>query len=350
MKQTRFHNAGGALISALFITAICAIIATALAIRGGVVIRNGELVLNADRAYINLQNAQYWARHQVQQFESQWVGLQGRAPETLRPLQKHFPTVKIAKEKMSGDIVDAQGLYNLNNLIFTASQPQFAALIVTVSPETAMKQAKTIAQAVTDWMTTGKLDQYYLKQKPAYRAPRHQMADKTELRLVDGVSADLYHKLSPYVVALPIQKIGMASSGMQSASSKPQQKKSAHTTKRNASGQSTAKPTPINLNGATWPVFIAVAPKLTIRQAKSLVACRKRFRYFTTVDAFQKNCETPLNISGISKKALTTHSQFYLFKSASTAGTSVIHMNSLLMSQLMKHNKLQVNIVWQCFY
>ncbi len=336
MRHQRHHsNGGGALISALFITAICAIIATALAVRGGVLIREGELVKNGDQTYLNLQRVQDWARDQIKVFVSQWVGLQGKPPATLRQMRWQFDHVKMGNKTVSGAIFDAQAHYNLNNLVLTASQPQFAALVMAVAPAVPQKKAYQLAQAITDWMTKGKLDTIYLKRKPAYRAPKHQMADKTELRLVAGMSAALYQKLSPYIVALPVQVSATSTVGTTSGSSDQAQ---------------TAKLTAININSASWPVWMAVVPNLREEKAKALVACRKRYRYFTNSSDFTRECAQPLGISIPSSVILTAHSQYYLFDSEAVGRKIAIHFNSLLMSEVVKNNKIVVNIIRQSFY
>ena len=332
-------NNGAALISALFITAICAIIATALALSGSVIIRTGELVKSADQGYLNLQSIQDWARHQINLFNAQWAGLQGSAPGSLRPMTWRLQSFKLDNKTLSAEIFDAQGRYNLNNLVDSANQPQFAALIMAVSPDVSQKQAYAIAQAVTDWMTKGDLDKVYLKQKPAYRAPRHPMADKTELRLVEGVSAALYKKLSAYIVALPV------SSSVNTASSTGNV---SNPNESQSDGAVSSSTTLINLNGATWPIFMSLSPGLTEDKAKALVACRKRNRYFTSVDAFASACENTLGVKPISN--LTTHSQYYLLKSVAVKEQVALHLDSLLMSQVDKRNKITVKVIWQSFY
>lgn len=325
---------GGALISALFITAICAIIATALAVRGRLIIHEGELVKSADQSYLNLQNVQDWARYQVNQYLLQWVALQGRTPAQLRPMEWRFQQVTMGNKKVSAQILDAQGRYNLNDLVYTANEPQFVTLLMTVDPQVTQKLAVQIAQAITDWMTKGALDSVYLKESPAYRAPRRQMADATELRLVAGVTAAIYQKIKPYVIALPVK----APSG-------------SGTSQQTSGGQQpvvTNVRTPININSASWPVLMTLDSKLTAVQAQGLEACRKRFNYFTSVGAFTSDCLTPMGLSTLNN--LITHSQYYLLESVATEGDLSIHLNSLLMSELLKNNTLKIDIVWQAFY
>ena len=57
------RNHGGALISALFITALAVVLATALAVQQRLMIHEGNLVMHADQNYLNLQSMQLIAKN-----------------------------------------------------------------------------------------------------------------------------------------------------------------------------------------------------------------------------------------------------------------------------------------------
>lgn len=342
MQLKRILNKkGGALISALFITALAAIIATALAMRGRLIIHEGELVKAADQSYLNLQNVQYWAADQVEKYLSQWTALRGQNPAALRNMKWTFREKTSDNKLVTGKLFDAQGRYNLNNLVYSANAPHFAALILAVDKDITEKEAMSIAQSCTDWMTKGALDTAYASENPPYRASRHQMVDVTELRLIAGMTHSLYEKLKPYIVVLPIKVKKVSTSNAEAPSGSAGSGGSGQVT-------SVAQQTPIDINSASWPVFLAVNPKLTVVQAESLESCRIRHHYFTSVSAFMSACVN--NGISLNQSALVSHSSYYLLESESIGNGVDIHLNSLLVSMINKRNKLEIKVVWQAFY
>ena len=66
----------------------------------------------------------------------------------------------------------------------------------------------TLAQVVHDWMSSANAsvqtgDAYYLDQPVPYRRSRRIFLHVSELRLLKGVSGEVYAQLAPYVSALP---------------------------------------------------------------------------------------------------------------------------------------------------
>jgi general secretion pathway protein K len=67
-------------------------------------------------------------------------------------------------------------------------------------------------QAILDWIDPdtetrfphGAEDDYYTNQKPAYRAANRPFTSPRELLLVRGIDREIYDKLAPFVVCLPI--------------------------------------------------------------------------------------------------------------------------------------------------
>lgn len=334
MPQRPCLNRGSALISALFITALAAIIAVSLAVRGRLIIHEGELVKNADQTYLNLQSLQFWAKNQIYNFLSQWTQAQGQSPATLHPMEWSFGGVRVGDQKVTADIIDAQGRFNINDLQYLANQPRFVSLLMAVEPTVTQKQATQIAQSITDWMTKGALDPVYLKANPPYRASKNILFDVSELRMIYGITADIYQHLLPYIIALPENK---APAAQQVQSTDPSQP------------LPPSAQTMVNINSAQWPVLLTVNPQLKPEQAQNLEACRKQFGYFTSIDQFNSVCKQQTGLPSLNGN-LTTHSDFYLLKSVAQNDEVMIHFDSLLVSSLTKTNKLEVKVVWQSFY
>ncbi|HEX8379277.1 MAG TPA: type II secretion system minor pseudopilin GspK [Allosphingosinicella sp.] len=115
-------------------------------------------------------------------------------------------------------IRDGGNCFNLNSLVQgdvaatlvqrPAAIEQFVGLMVVIGlPEPA---ARRVAAATADWIDSdsdtsaqGAEDGAYTGGEPAYRTGNTLLADPSELRAVNGVSADIYRQLRPYICALP---------------------------------------------------------------------------------------------------------------------------------------------------
>lgn len=115
---------------------------------------------------------------------------------------------------VSGALHDAQGRFNLNNLVvegvFSESErDRFVRLLELL--ETPPVQAESIADALRDWMdedqtesgSDGGEDYYYLGLPTPYRTAGRALVAASELLLVRGMNAELWEALAPHVAALP---------------------------------------------------------------------------------------------------------------------------------------------------
>ena len=115
---------------------------------------------------------------------------------------------------LGGELEDAQGRFNLNNLVvegeFNASeQARFVRLMEALDISSA--RSEDIADALRDWIDEdqtesgpgGGEDYYYLGLPLPYRTAARPLAAASELRLLRGVDAEIWRALAPYVVALP---------------------------------------------------------------------------------------------------------------------------------------------------
>jgi general secretion pathway protein K len=339
-SSKRRRLSGGALISALFITAIAAIISVALAMQQRLLIHEGELVLNADQSYLNLQGMQLTAEDNVQEYVMQWMNPKQMPPQ-FTPLKNVLPEVKINDSILNGVIDDEQGKFNLNDLVYTANQSNFVALLQAVVQGISPQESDNIAKAITAFISNNSQDPYYLSLNPAYRSPQNEMVNISELRLVNGVTPLIFSALAPYITALPIKK--------------PSQ----HTAIPAANAPATTPTTPttptqpdetatqININSASAPVLLAADPTMTLAQAERLVQCRKRSGEFTNVAAFIKSCAQPAGITALNN--IGTTSQYFLVRSQDIFNHHAVMLNSLLVTRVTKDNKLKIIVVWQSF-
>lgn len=317
------RSRGGALISALFITAIAAVIATALAVQEQLLIHEGELVLHSDQQYLNLQSMQNSAKNSVNAYASQFLNLKN-PPQQVAPLPTHALSSQLGDMTMTMTIENESGKFNLNDLVYTQNQPRFVALLKTVLPTVPRELAVAISQSITAWMMTGADDRYYLSLHPAYRSSEDEFTDISELKLIKGVDAEIYGALKPYVTAVPIKKPVAAPPGL----------------------TQTQNETPIDVNSVSAPVLITIIPTLNVEQAQAVIAC-KGSGAFGSVQAFITNCGAQAGITQLPN--VIVGGNYYLVTIKGTQAGHTVALKSLLVTRHEKNNTLKTVIGWQEF-
>ncbi len=297
---------GSAIIIALFIMSLVAAIAVAMLSRLNTDIQRTHLLLNTDRANLIAQGSVAWA---IDLLIVNW--------KTQRPNQlvDHMPihskTDTIEEYKIDSTLYDAQSFLNLNNLSVTDNQMSFLNLLKAVDPKIDSVVATDIALATHDWVSqpdakTQGFDNDYLQKNPSYRAPHHFMASASEIRLVKGMSASLFSKLSPYIIALPVI-------------------------------------TKINIASAEAAVLMSLSPTLTAEGVKTIIAHRKESPFNTTQQFLEfdviKNNPVPAD-------KITTLSAYFLLQTNVRVGQQNLMLYTLLVRNI-KDNQPNVIVLWQ---
>lgn len=200
-----FRQGGAALITALFIMALVVAAAVLMEIQQRMSIHRTMSIFQQDEGQFYQQVFISWAKNTLKQNAADKI--EEKFPIKMK--KRQYPSISI-----EGRIDDAQGLFNLNNLIDDKTIPQFQRLLLAINPTMKPAEARLLAQAVHFWLSQPKkirpiADQtedradYYTQQKPPYRVPHLPMASVSELRLVEGFNATLFNKLRPYIIALP---------------------------------------------------------------------------------------------------------------------------------------------------
>lgn len=133
----------------------------------------------------------------------------------------------IEEAEVTAHLEDAQGRFNLNQLQgrpspykptgtfsekFTVAQQRFIRLLQTYpGDEVSLADAVAITEAVIDWVDIddtvtgqgGAEDSFYGSQDSPYRPANQFFTHVSELRLVKGVTREIYDYLQPLVIALP---------------------------------------------------------------------------------------------------------------------------------------------------
>jgi general secretion pathway protein K len=198
-------QSGAALIMALLLVAIVSAISTGIFFSQRVQIQSETLKETADQAYANAQYAPIWVKSQLAILHEQ-ITQQKQLPiwpQVMPPMSFDDGS------SLTAQLIPATSRFNINDLATPVSiyLPVFQSLIQSVDPNINSDMAKKIALNTQAWLTpqsqTGQLSNPYSKLSPPYQAAHQQMASSSELRLVEGMTAPLYQRLRPYIIALP---------------------------------------------------------------------------------------------------------------------------------------------------
>ena len=282
------QQAGSALIMALLLMAFVVMIATMMITEQQAELERARLVLNVDRAYLALREVEVWgisvlARNRDALADAPSIDL---GTTRIDDLPEIFPPQTLSSgETVRGELVDAQSRYNLNNMIKKKEEPHFIQLILAVEPDLSYNRAKAIAASVHEWVIKPKKNEkqgvatkessqtlFYAALVPPYHSAQNLMVSASELRLIKGMTPQLYQRLAPFVIALP-------------------------------------QPTPININTASAPVLASLSPKLDIDTARELVAERADAP-FDSLDAFL--ADQRVQSANIDATAVTYNSEYFL--------------------------------------
>lgn len=297
MKRMPTQQSGAALLSALLIMVFCATLAIFLLLSQRLLIHQSSLVMTSDRMTLALQEVQNWG-----------LGvLQGNTD--IRKIQAYH-TVQNGME-VSGMIYALGGRFNINALQRPENISRFASVLQGAAPD--LNRGKTIAIAynLARWiMPSMHANKYYLSQRPPYRAANQPLVDLSELRLVSGITAEIYASLvlgpKAYVTALPTSDAS------------------------------------INVNYASAPAFMSTG-NINMTQAAALVACRDGSPSFLSVDDFIQRCAAGLPILA---NRLTVENAYYLVKGYAKQGDQQLSMQSLMVVNPVD-NKQVAKILWQ---
>jgi general secretion pathway protein K len=305
--RSLLKQAGAAIIVALFVTSLVAIAAIAMITRLRFDIHRTELLLNDAQAKYYAKGSLDWA---IEQLNDNLKNSQSQPNKLVDHTPIHSPKNMMNGMMISSTIYDAQGRFNLNNLTDPKMQPILIKLIQLIDPKISAAAAQNIAAAVTDWISvttsSSALNDYYIKLKPPYRAPHHKMTSVSELRLVKGITPEIYAALSHYVTALP-------------------------------------DATMINVNNTSAPVMASISPSMSLETAKMVVAhCRAT--PFTDMPQFQ-NFDVIKN-NPIPADRITLLSSYFLVRTNVTVKQQVYTLYTLLQrgGTVAQPN---VAIVWQ---
>ncbi|UIP27826.1 type II secretion system minor pseudopilin GspK [Photobacterium sp. TLY01] len=214
MRQSRARQKGVALIVALLLLAMMTLLAVQMTDR---------LQLNFYRVENQVFNQQaYWYSQGMEQLAKVAIEQSLADSDTVNLSQvwaTEGQSYPLDNGEVQGNIYDLQACYNLNALSGQApeqdrSQKPFRVRFLQALLEEAgaeSYEAEVAADSVWEYVDPdeavysayGAGDSSYEGFSPAYLPPRNLMADVTEFRAVNGVSATMYQQARPLLCALP---------------------------------------------------------------------------------------------------------------------------------------------------
>ncbi|MFQ5994203.1 MAG: type II secretion system minor pseudopilin GspK [Acidiferrobacterales bacterium] len=294
---------GVAMITALLIVAIATTVAASLSLGQQVWLRQAQNLLDHTQASAVRSGVIEWAAiiltkdakdNQVDDLTEEWA-------TALPPLPAEGGLV-------AGNIHDAQGRFNLNNLVRggNASTNDIAVFQRLLESQ---ELPRELADAVVDWLDSdsqsqpnGAEDVDYLSNERPYRAANQLLHSVNELRLIKGFDAKAVERLRPLVTALP---------------------------------QITA----ININTASAIVFGALFSELSFSEAENLLKDRED-RPFKSADDLKQRLPTDV---APPKVSYDVRSSFFEVRVDSLFGRLQQRARALL----LRTENAPVRVIWQ---
>lgn len=195
---------GLALITAMLVVAIAATTAAYLALDQQIWLRQSENLSDRAQADVVRAGAMEWAITILAK-----DARDSTSDDLSEDWAKDLPPLAVEGGQVTGRIVDAQGKFNLNNLVRDGkpSPPDIGAFRHLLQ---SLDLNPDLTDAVLDWIdadsdtrAAGAEDIDYLQMKTPYRTANQPMQSVEELRLVRGFTKEIVDKLRPLLTALP---------------------------------------------------------------------------------------------------------------------------------------------------
>lgn len=197
---------GVALLVALLVVALATVLIAGLLDRGELTAARTRNQLRSAQAESYAQGLEAYAARVLMQDLANGGSVDAFGDVWTVPL----PPTPVPGGEISATMIDLDGRFNLNNLdplydTDAAWHGKFGQLLV------ALKLDPNLADVVRDWMSNAagnqSNDQYYLSQPVPYRSAKREFMHVSELRLLKGVSGEVYAQLAPHVCALPARTL-----------------------------------------------------------------------------------------------------------------------------------------------
>ena len=307
------------MLMALFVAALATLIITGLFYRQFVLLRTIENQQLTSQSRLLLRGALDWGRAILREDanRSQYDALSEPWSQPLAEtrLDQLGETASLAAlATISGSMEDAQGRFNLRNLVENGQvlEKELEALrrlvsLLSLPEQTADLIAIRMAQALpppvpdqVDQISDAKIKE---RDKPR---PLPLMLPQ-DVAGIAGIDPTAVQRLAPYIVVLDER-------------------------------------TPVNANTATPEVIAARVPELTLAEARTLVAERDRLSYFNNTGEVR----TRLGIKGalVTDSELSTASRFFFIRGEVKLDRAVTRMEALVKRAIPGQGQQAVAVLW----
>lgn len=291
MRPVATKQRGVALLTAIVIVALGTVLMTSMLWDTHLNLRRTENIIFSDQAWLYAMGGEDWAREILKRDRQN-----SKSDDLSEAWATPIAGLPIDGGSLSGQLEDLQGKFNLNDMVGDGGQPAQAYIDQFRRLRALLGINEPIENAIVDWMDPdleprfpgGAEDSTYLGQTPAYRAANQPMADVSELRMVAGVTPQMYQALLPYVTALP---------------------------------QRTA----INVNTASVPVLMSLADGISQEQANNWVQQRQSQPFHSP-----QEFTSTLNGKSQLKTQVGVSSQWFALRTRVNIGSLGVSMYSLL--------------------
>ncbi len=298
---------GIALLMAMLVVAISAVTATLLLSDQAFMQRRTLHQLDAERLRAYALGLEDYARLILQK-----DARDGKTDHLGEDWAVGIPGLPIEGGMLTGQLVDAQSLINLNSL---PADPVAEAALRAICEEQEIRC--DFVDALKDWIDAdteprfpdGAEDEYYTTLDTPYRSANQPLAELSELRLVKGVDAESYQKLKPYIIALP-------------------------------------EATPMNLNTMSKAVFEAL--RIKRNQGEALVDAdgfidERDQDAFSSLEDFEQRMKAQLTEA--QKKALAVSSRYFLASGEVVQNDKRLRINALV----ERGSRAGTRVLWRSF-
>jgi|GEM_PF-4146739 len=190
-----------ALIGALFILTLTTILAVSLMTLSRDSVYHTQTMVDSETVRAELRRPIYWA---METLATPYRDLDETADKRDK-LPTTYEATLADGSQVKATLSDAEALYNVNNFFFSAREYfSLYRLMRAAIPELETRERFRLVGMISRWIRRAARSQNMTGDKP-YLAPHHPLGDISELRLVPGMTPEIYEKLSPNIIALPEQ-------------------------------------------------------------------------------------------------------------------------------------------------
>lgn len=224
--RDRNPQQGVALLTAVMVVALASTLIAGLMVTQNLSIHRAANMRSIDAAWWYLVGLEEWAGTILRRDAEA-----NQVDNLNEPWAQAIDFLPVDEGVLSGQLVDLNGRFNLNSL----AQPQannptpgqdaantpeplqvFIRLLASI-PELQNQPTVDLGTKIADWVDAdanprfpgGAEDETYMGMTPPRRAANQLMASVTELRLIAGVTPEIYAALLPHVAVLPTTELSI---------------------------------------------------------------------------------------------------------------------------------------------